>query len=269
MNPYVRFLRALIRSSVTAPSPRDEPDHPAAQHPRAAARDRRISLLVAVVVPIVVGLILLPFRTGLGVSAAIIFVVPTLFVALARGPLGAIVAAVVSALAYNLLLTRPHYSLLITEESEVVAMVVLLVAGGLVGITSSHLRDMTEAAATRRTDVDGFMAVAAAGRSNGDLVEATCRSLTAILEASSTRWQPGYHGSVDPVLARDGSVAGHDDDALPANIEIPAVVGTTELGRFVVHSRDHPTSIEERAAALALVDVFARFAIDDPNSDSR
>ena len=208
------------------------------------------------------GLALIPFRESLGVSSAIVFVLPSLFIAVARGTLGALVAATTSAIVYNVLLTRPYYSLRVEQSAEVVAMTVLFVAATVIGITGTRLRDMTHAASARRIDVDAFVALADRTLDADERATVTCRALTAMLNATSTEWLPGYHGKVSPVLSRDGTVAGRDISTLPNLIELPSVVGSLELGRFVVRSTGNDTSREERTAALALVEVFSRFSTD-------
>ncbi len=262
MSPFERFLRALVRSSLDGTDGRKERVHPAQAHPHAAKPDWPWSLAVGTVAPAVLGLGLIPFRESLGVSSAIVFVLPTLFVALARGPLGAFVAATTSAITYNLLLTRPYYSLRIDQSSEIVAMIVLFVSAAVIGVTGTRLRDMTQAASTRRIDVDAFVAIADRSLDPDRRAAVTCRALTAMLNAASTEWLPGYHGTVSPVLGRDGTVAGRDSSVLPTSIEVPSKVGILELGRFVVRSRGRDTSREERVAALALVDVFSQFSAD-------
>lgn len=262
MNLYARFLRALIRSSFAGTGGRKERVDPSHAHPRATKQDWTWTVTFGAAVPAVVGCALIPFRESFGVSSAIVFVLPTLFVALARGPLGALIAATTSAIMYNLLLTQPYYSLRIDESAEIVAMIVLFVSAAFIGITSTHLRDMTQVASTRRTDVDAFVALAARGLDADKRTDVTSRALTAILNGSSTQWLPGYHGTVSPVLNRDGTIAGRDLSALPALVEVPAKIGAYELGRFVVRSDGKDTSREERSVALALVDVFARFSTD-------
>ncbi|MEP6298381.1 MAG: DUF4118 domain-containing protein, partial [Ilumatobacter sp.] len=236
MSPYARLLRFLVLSNFRTGAPVGDRPEPASEHPRAAARSRSVTIAVAVVVPILAGVVLVPSRDAVGQSSAILFVLPTLFVALARGPLGAVVAGVVSSLAYNALHTQPYYSLVIEDSDEIVAMVVLLVAGTVVGVTSSHLREMSEAAFTRGRDVDGFVALVGGGRTPSDLADIACRELTTILRASSATWHPGYHGTVDPVMSTAGTVSNRSEEVLPSSVEIPATVGLVELGRFVVRS---------------------------------
>lgn len=261
MHLYERFLQALIRSSLTESRPPIDAVRVASEHPRARARRRWVSVALGIVVPIAVGLCLIPLRDELGRSIAMIFVLPTLFIALARGPLGAVVSAVVSAAMYNFFLTSPYLSMRIDASADIVTMLVLFITAAVVGVTSSNLRDMTLAASTRRGDVDAFVAMTTS-HSHDRMIEVACGSLVTMLGASSAQWRPGYHGTVDPVLHRDGTIAGKNSSVLPPTIEIPATVGTTELGRFIVRSGDHETSREERRAALSLVDIFALLVRD-------
>jgi hypothetical protein len=104
-----------------------------------------------------------------------------------------------------------------------------------------------------------------------DLADDACGHLTAILHLRRCTWHPGYHGTAGPVLLPTGAIMGYSS-ALPADravllqyLEIPATVGSTELGRFIATPHPESTvSIEERLTAAAIVALFAS-VIDDPN----
>jgi hypothetical protein len=70
----------------------------------------------------------------------------------------------------------------------------------------------------------------------------------------------------------DGNIMGYltalnpDRAKLPDHIELPAAVGTTEVGRFLLTSRSrHPTSIEERLTAATIAALYAAATVTSPD----
>ena len=89
--------------------------------------------MLAVVLPVVVAVAMIPVRVDHGRAAVLALVLPVVLVALlgATGP--AVVAAATSVLAYDLFLAEPYYSFAIEDTDEVVAAATLLVVALVVG----------------------------------------------------------------------------------------------------------------------------------------
>ena len=89
---------------------------------------------VAAIGPIIVASLLVLVRDHLARSnAALVFVIVVVLAAALGGRWAAIVAALVSAISYDFFLTRPYGSLKIDDAEDIVATVLLLVVGLIVG----------------------------------------------------------------------------------------------------------------------------------------
>src|SRR5690242_14526663 len=88
-----------------------------------------IVLSIAVATGIVAILDEVAPATGLGV----LYILPVLFIAVRRGQVAALAAAVVSVLALNFFFIEPRYRLTIADSHNVVALLVFLVVALVVG----------------------------------------------------------------------------------------------------------------------------------------
>ncbi|MET0911088.1 MAG: DUF4118 domain-containing protein, partial [Ilumatobacteraceae bacterium] len=131
---------------------RPETIHPG-ERSRFSVRRRVTAYVLAVLLPIAVGVAMIPFRVDHGRVAVLVLVIPVVVVALlgATGP--AIVAAATAALVYDLVLVEPYYSLAIEDADEVVAAVTLLVVGVVVGVLSARLVRLSVRESTRRDEL--------------------------------------------------------------------------------------------------------------------
>ena len=221
----------------------------------------------AVLLPVLTSLVMVPIRDDIDRStAALVLVLPVLFVAVHGGRLPAGVAAIVAPLSFDVLLTRPYQRLEIAVAADVEAALILLVVGLTVAVVASDASRASIVASARGREVgalDAIIGASAGSVSEDELVERTCLALTELLDLRSCRWRPGYRGAAYPVLDVTGDVSGpgrRDRAPLPATgVEIPVRGGGRELGRLVaVPSTDRPVSREERAVASAVAQLFGR-----------
>ena len=241
--------------------------HPG-ERSRIPARRRAIAYVLAVLAPLAVAAVMIPFREDHDRVAVLVLVIPVLLVALlgAIGP--AIVAAVCAVLAYDFFLAQPYYSLAIDDTDDVVAAITLLIVAVAVGVLSGRLVRLRVQETTRRDELRllvGFIHASSERRDSTDLGEIACGDITAVLNLTSCVWQPGKSVATGPVLLADGSLMGplselnSDRAVLPNRLELPVWRDGVQLGRFEVTSAPHNVvSYEERAVAAAIAQLYGQ-----------
>src|SRR5690606_19806619 len=120
----------------------------------------------ALVAPIVVALVLVPFRVELQAAAAVILIVPVVAVALLGGTGPAVLAAITAGVSFGVMLTQPYGQFAIHDRADIVATVVLLLVGVVVGITAVRENRNANRAELRRDELErvlDFAEVSAAG----------------------------------------------------------------------------------------------------------
>lgn len=230
-------------------------------------RRLEIAYGLAVLLPTLAAAALIPLRVDHGATVAIILVVPVVIVAIlgASGP--AALAAVTAGIAYDFFLTEPYYQLVIDDPDDIVAAVTLVAVGLVVGLLKGRLVDTTARSAARRDELRHLVSFARSVTSDtgrDDLEAVASDHLIAVLGLRGCEWQPGQSDGVAPTLLPDGSIIGFvnalnpDRAKLPGVLELPAGVGTTGVGRFVLTpDPDHVTSFEERVTASTIAELFA------------
>jgi K+-sensing histidine kinase KdpD len=188
-----------------------------------------------------------------------------------------VIAALSAGLAYDVFLTSPYYRVDIEDPDDAVAAITLMVVGAIVGLLSSRHAQSNVRAAVRNVELRHLVEFANATTSilpPAELTQAACAHLVAILNLRDCQWRPRYHGTEAPVLLPDGNVMGFltelnpDRATLPAVLELPAVTGRTELGRFVLITTDgHVASYEERLTAATIASLFAAAVTRAPHPD--
>lgn len=259
----------LLGPPASPPRERRETVMPGERSPLSRRR-RALAYALAVVLPTAAALAMLPLRADHAQVVALILVVPVVVVAVlgAVGP--AIVAALVAGVVYDVAHTEPYWRLVIDDPDDIATTVTLGAVAVAVGLLCSRVVHLRARDAARHDELRHLIVFArsAASMANVDeLAQDACTHLTALLNLRECRWQPGYHGDVGPVLLPTGAVMGYvtalnrDRAKLPDSLEIPAVAGTRELGRFVL-TPDHRTivSAEERLTAATIVALFANAA---------
>lgn len=233
----------------------------------APSRRDRIVLAAAVLLPLLVVLVVVPFRTHVpGSSAALLAVVAVVAVAQeGRRPAGWL-AAVSAAVWFDLFLTRPYGSLSIHSTEDVVTAALLVVVG--VAVTELAVRGRRHRATA---DLDeGYLRTLSrvgelAGSHGAHATAAAVRdALVEILGAREVRFERGQVGGM-PRLDASGQIA-VDDGAWPVGqvglppmpFEIVAERGGVARGRFVVQAGpDARPDRTARRVAKVLVDQVA------------
>jgi K+-sensing histidine kinase KdpD len=260
-----RFDRWLLANLVWRAGARTHARSVPAEPTPPAPRRRLLvgGVVVGVVLPVLVaGLLVLVRDLIAPTTAVLILVVPVVLVTLLAGRVPGLVAAVAAALAFDVLLTRPYYSLTIAAADDLEAAVVLgLIALVVAALVSRELEARTRST-SRKVGITAFCASAhALAASDPDrLVAATTDGMRDVLGLRECAWAPGYHGTVGRVLERDGRLRDTSADlaVLPDDVELPIVAAGHELGRVVMRpTPGQVVSEEERQVAVALADLLA------------
>ena len=255
--------------------PSDATDRRNAAPERSGNRAAWLLLAAAVLGPVVVALLLTPWRSRLApADDALILVVVIVAVATAGYRWAAAVCAVAAALSFDFFLTRPYNSFRITRTSDLVTEILLLVVGLVVGDLAARGRVQRAAADQGRRHLALLHSVtelAASGRDPGDVVRAANREITRLLELRScefTRTDPGMSAQVQPdgeVLI--GAVAWSTGDlGLPhRGVVLPVRGGGAVLGYFIlVPVPGIRVDAEQLRVAVAVADqVGAALAVDE------
>ena len=216
--------------------------------------------------PLVVASLLVIVRDDLARSnAALVFVIVVVLAAALGGRWAGITAAVVSAMSYDFFLTRPYGSLKIDDAEDIVATVLLLAVGLIVGevVVWAHRgqrqrkRGQDEIARLHRVAEQ----VASGARAQA-VLESVRAELTDLLSLRDCRFEQPPFGVALPQLGRNGSIdiprrrIVRGEFTLPAEgVEIPVLGRGRQVGRLVLEPNpDVGVSIEERVVAIAISD---------------
>jgi K+-sensing histidine kinase KdpD len=245
---------------------------------RRLSRDR-LAVLAALVVPVVVAAILVPFRSSFPNTDAALAMILVVVVVAANGyRLAGILAAVSVAVWFDFFLTRPYETFSITRRTDIETTVLLLVIGIAVTEIAVWGRRQHLTASRRAGYLDGINSAAqavAAGGSAAALTEQVTRQLTQLLSLRSCSFQYGVAGIGRPArLRHDGSVAigqrawNVDTEGLPAGSDTELLVesGGMFQGRFLMTpTPEARPTLEQRLLAVALADqVGAALATSHP-----
>jgi hypothetical protein len=205
---------------------------------------------------------MIPLRQTIATStAALVLVLPVVLVAVVGRVSAGIVAAVTAALAFDVLLTQPYYSLTIETADDVESAIVLGVVAVAVGTVVAREVEARTRSSSRQRELAAIRAVVA-GFDTGDeqaTVDATTSAVCDVLGARRCDWAPGFHGRIGAVMGSDGSIAGGGGSGrLPGHLEIPVVSRRHEHGRLIVRTDSlDPVSSEERRTVLLIADLLA------------
>jgi hypothetical protein len=229
--------------------------------PLAGVRDR-LALVAAVVGPLVVCLVLVPFRGSVAnTNAALVLVVVVVAVAANGHRVAGVVAAASAAVWFDLLLVPPYGRLTITSRADLETTVLLLVVGAAVSELAARGRRSRVIALTDEAYLDGIQRsgeLVAAGAEPLDVVRYVTTELTGLLGLSSCRFEYGTFLGNPPRLDPDGQVrAGgwvFDVDALgfpDDEVELLVRGGRVVHGRFMFHVA--PGTVPNRGARRVAV----------------
>ncbi|HEY3096505.1 MAG TPA: DUF4118 domain-containing protein [Acidimicrobiia bacterium] len=221
---------------------------------------------VAALGPIVVASLLVLVRDHIARSnAALVFVVVVVIAAALGGRWTGVVAAVVSAMSYDFFLTRPYGSLKIDQAEDIVATVLLLAVGLIVGEVVVWAHRGHRQSKRGRDEITRLHRVAeqvAAGAGADAVLASVCAELNELLSLRDARFEQAPFGAPLPRLQRNGSIDTprrrfmHGEFTLPKEgVELPVLGRGRLLGRLVLEPEpDVGVSIEERMVAIAISD---------------
>jgi K+-sensing histidine kinase KdpD len=181
------------------------------QVPPWLSRDR-LAVVAALVAPLALTVILVPFRTSFpNTDAALALVLVVVAVAMNGYRLAGYLAALSAAVWFDFFLTRPYETFNITRRADIETTVLLLVIGVVVTELAVWARREHAAASRRAGYLDGINAAAhavAAGSSPSGLIEQVSSRLTELLSLRTCTFQYGRAGLGRPArLRNDGGPA--------------------------------------------------------------
>jgi K+-sensing histidine kinase KdpD len=225
----------------------------------------RLAVLAAVAAPLVLTLVLVPFRTRLpNTDAALVLILVVVAVAAIGYRLAGAVAALSAAVWFDFFLTRPYERFTITRAADIETTVLILVIGVAVTEIAVWGRRQHVAASRRAGYLEGINAAAeavAVGGSPPALIDQVCVQLTRLLSLRSCRFEYGVAGLGRPArLQHDGQLVAAgagavERDDLPADTELLVVNHGILQGRFLMSPEpgSRPT-LEQRLVAVAFAD---------------
>ena len=223
---------------------------------------------LAVLGPLAMSGALVGFRSEFAPpSAALVFVLVVLGVAILGGRWPGVTAAVLSAICFDFFFTRPYYSFVIDRHDDIEITVVLLVVALAVGELVERARRSERLATASRREVEQIRRVAeiaSGGEPMTRLIDVVRREVVSVLGADSARFERPPFATTLPVVRHDRVtiLSGGSEDEIPAGprneVALPVWGRGRELGRFVValpHASIGTTIPQnDRLLAIVLVD---------------
>jgi K+-sensing histidine kinase KdpD len=220
----------------------------------------------AVVFPLGIAAVLVPFRSSFADSASAVVLVAAILAVAAFGNRAAGLLATISATAwFDFLLTRPYERFAISHRPDVETAVSLLVVGVVVTELAARSRRYHQAA-TERLDYVGlihdFSELVASGLPAELVIERARRELAELLHLRDCRFEPVAAGRTVALLEHDGRVTvggmvwnvdllGLPDPELTLLVQSRGSI----RARFVMSpANSDPVSIQRRVVAVAIAD---------------
>jgi len=233
-----------------------------------------LALLGALVAPLTLAAVLVPFRASFtNAAAALLLIGIVAAVAVAGNRFTGVIASLSSALWFDFFLTRPYERLVISHRDDIETMACIVVVGLIVTELAARSRHHFRVAHEESHYVEMIHSLAdlAAGSEPIDNVVARAvASLRDLLQLRDCRFEPEM---AEPPLARigpDGEVL-HvgllwpvDDIGIPGpEAEILAQWRGRTMGRFVLTPTPGlPVSLERRVVALSLAELVGAALYD-------
>jgi K+-sensing histidine kinase KdpD len=242
------------------------------------SRDR-LAVVAALAAPLLLTLILVPFRTGFpNTDAALALLLVVVAVAANGYRLAGYLAALSAAAWFDFFLTRPYEQFAITRRADIETTVLLLVIGVAVTEIAVWGRRQHTDASRRAGYLDGMSAAAqavAAGESPGALIDQVSGRLTELMSLRTCKFEYGKAGLGRPARLRsDGQVVTEHRtwdvpvEGLPSDTDIELLVenGGVLQGRFLMRAKpDARPTLEQRLVAIAFTEqVGAALASSHP-----
>jgi hypothetical protein len=214
---------------------------------RYLTRDRA-AIAAAVVVPLALAAVLLPWRGSWpNTNVALLLVVAVVAVAAAGSRIAGALAAVSAAVWFDFFFTQPYERFTIRHSSDVTTFVLLLVVGVAVSQLAAwarHLKAVTVADAGYLARISESAALSKSAASPDAVVEHVRKQLIGLLDLRECRFEYGMLLGRPPRLEPDGTVLtryGHwpaADFGLPEQeIELRAFGNGQYYGRFMMTPR--------------------------------
>jgi K+-sensing histidine kinase KdpD len=226
----------------------------------------KIALVAAVVLPLGVAAILVPFRsTFANTASALILVAVVVGVAALGNRVSGFVATVSATVWFDFFLTRPYEKLAITHRPDIETAISLFVVGIIVTELAARNRHH-HATAAEEADFVGLIhdvsELATSGASSRELIERVRDELIALLHLRACRYEPGSGDRPMMRLEHDGRVFlggriwGVHRVGLPGpEIELVVQNHGGTMGRFVMTpTPGYEVSLERRVVAVAIAD---------------
>lgn len=222
--------------------------------------------IAAMVLPLGVAAILVPFRSNFaGTASALVLVAVIVAVAVIGNRTAGFLATLSATVWFDFFLTRPFEQLMITRRSDIEIAVSLFVVGIVVTELAARNRHHYQAAA-EESDYVGLIytmsELAASGAPAREVIEQTRAELITLLLLRSCRYDDGQSQRPRARIGHDGQVIhggivwAVDQMGLPGpEIELVVQGRGQPLGRFVLTPTPGlPVSLQRRLVAVALAD---------------
>jgi K+-sensing histidine kinase KdpD len=226
----------------------------------------QVALVAAIVLPLGVAAVLVPFRSSFANTAsALILVAVIVGVAALGNRISGFVATISATLWFDYFLTRPYQKLAITHRPDIETAVSLFVVGIIVTELAARNRH-NYSTAIEEADFVGLIhdvsELATSVASSREVVERVRNELTALLHLRACRYEAGAADAPKMRLEHDGRVLlggrvwGVHRMGLPGpEIELLVQSQGRALGRFVLTpTPGYPVSRERRVVAVAIAD---------------
>jgi hypothetical protein len=233
---------------------------------RYLTRDRA-AIAAAIVVPLALAAILLPWRgSWSNTNVALLLVVAVVAVAAAGNRFAGALAAVSAAAWFDFFFTQPYERFTIRHSSDVTTFVLLLVVGVAVSQLAAwarHLKAVTIADAGYLARISQSAALSKSAGSPDEVVEHVRKELIGLLDLRDCRFEYGMLLGRPPRLEADGTVQtryGHwpaDESGLPdQEIELRAFGNGQYYGRFMMTPRPGSRPpLQARLVAVTLAEL--------------
>ena len=222
--------------------------------------------IAAVVLPLGVAAILVPFRSNFAnTAAALVLVAVIVAIAVIGNRTAGFLATISATIWFDFFLTRPFDRLQITHRPDIETAVSLFVVGIVVTELAARNR-YHHAAATEQSDYVGLIyslsELVASGALAPDVIERARSDLVALLYLGSCRYdsemseRPMFRIEYDGQVFLGGRVWAVDQMGLPGpEIELLIYGRGETLGRFVLKPTPGlPVTLQRRVVAVALAD---------------
>ena len=191
---------------------------------------------------------LVPFRDHLpNADMALALVIPVLLASIVGGRLAGAVSAVVSALTFDFVFTKPYLSLRISSKDDIWTFVFLFIVDMVAAEVGIRGRRGGAAARESRSELERLLRVAdlsAHGADVGDVVLSARAELIGLFGLDECIYQAEREGPELPRLGNRGALEGArlvswGDFLLPTGgVEVPVMGRGRELGRLVLYAAE-------------------------------